>query len=119
MKTTKPFLAIFTASALLLPSLLQADVQKQEDGSFLIKGIVSFSQAKNALFPSAGFDKGDYKMLLFKPEVTSSAPSLKECNKTEVTLKVQARENTMNDGSKTLIVTKVLEVIEGPTEPTP
>lgn len=103
-----------TVLLLSLSSLLFAGVEKQEDGSFIISGPVSYMSERNNIFLAGGFDKGEYKNVLLKEPIVAAAPALQSCKKTDVTLKVQGREIVGADGSKVLIAEKLVEVIKGP-----
>lgn len=105
-----------TATVLLfsLSSVLFAGIEKQEDGTFIISGPITYMAERNNIFLGSGFDKGEYKNVLLKEPILAAAPELKNCKKTEVSLKVQAREAAGADGVKTLIAEKLVEVIKGP-----
>lgn len=109
----KPHLLACVCGLLFAP-LVCAEIAKQADGTYLISGPLSYREDKNALFIGANFDKGEYKnVLLSRPEFLDAHPALKNCKKTDVTLKVEARENE-SAGGKTLIVQKIVEVVKGP-----
>lgn len=114
------FMKLLPSVATLLVSVsssLFAGVEKQDDGTFIISGPVSYIAERNNIFLASGFDKGDYKNILLKEALLTAAPSLKNCKKTEVSLKVQGREITDAAGVKVLIAEKLVEVINGPAAP--
>ena len=96
-------------------STLFAGVEKQEDGTFIITGPLSYLAERNNIFLAAGFDKGDYKNILLKEAIITAAPALKSCKKTEVSLKVQGKELTDAAGLKVLIAERLVDVISGPS----
>ncbi len=107
---------LFSTTLLLfsLSSVLFAGVEKQEDGTFIISGPISYLAERNNIFIANGFDKGEYKNVLLRDSILAAAPELKNCKKTEVSLKVQGRELGGADGVKTLVAEKLVQVIKGP-----
>lgn len=111
----KNLVRLWAALAVLMtvfPALLDASVEKSEDGTYTISGTWTFWPEKGILAPSGkGNDFGEFQTILFKISGNESF-NLKEYKKTFAVFKIKGRES-QGEGTKVLIAEEILEVLEG------
>ncbi len=113
MKKTllRPLTTVVVLMAVFLP-FLNADIKRNDDGTYTVSGTWTFWPEKDLLAPSGkGNDFGEFQTILFKPSV-NEAFNLKEYRKTFAVFKIKGRES-QGGGGKVLVTEEILEVLEG------
>lgn len=92
------------------PSPLLAEVERQDDGTYLLSGQFTFWPDKEILSTTGKFDTGEFSSVIFKQAV-NNFEGVREMKKTMATFKVRAR---VGGGNNVLIVEEILERVDEP-----